>query len=190
VGERLRWLLDPAVIPFIAIAFAWAVWAFGAAVEYDTHVKFEGKIKRGIRIWSEPLPVDIERFLRNLSRSILSTRTGRFIRKQDNAVLVQASRVRSWLRIWRWPCVAYIDLGNEEPRIEYRSPISITLFFAMLTGIAIWVNFRTIAALIAVLIGPSMVVVPMLFQRRQILDFVDRTMKANSRQSRAENKAS
>jgi hypothetical protein len=164
---------------FLAIASAWALWAFGATVEYDAHVKFESKMKRGIRIWSEPLPIDVERFLRDLPRSILSTRTGRFIRKQDDVVLIQASRVRSWLRIWRWPCVAYIDLDKEEPRIEYRNPISTTLFFTVLTGIAIWASSRSAAALIAVLIGPTMVFVPMLFQRRQILDFIGRTMRVH-----------
>ena len=193
MDERLSWLLDPSFAPFIAIVFAWAIWALGATVEYDTHVKFEGKMKRGIRIWSEPLPVDVERFLRDLPRSILSTRTGRFVRKQADIVLIQGIRVQPWY--WRrWsgtPCVAYVDLHNEVPRIEYRDPISTTLFSAILIGMAIWASFLYVTALIMVLIGLLMFVVPFLIQRRQILGFIDRTMGArSSHQPHVEHKVS
>jgi hypothetical protein len=185
MDERLRWFLDPSLVPFIVIASTWAIWAFGAAVEYDTHVKFEGKLKRGIRIWSEPLPGDMERFLGNLPRSILSTKTGRFIKRQDDAILIQGVRLGRWRR--GTPCIAYVDLQKEEPKIEYRNPISTTLFFVALIGMAIWASFLHVTSLIAVLISLLMLAVPFLVQKRQILNFIDRTMRScSSHQTRVE----
>jgi hypothetical protein len=148
-----------------------------SVVEYFTYIKFEGKIRRGIKTWSEPLPVDIKRFLRELPHSILSAKTGRFIKKQGNTVLIQGILVKPrWKCVRTTPCVAYIDL-RKKPKIEYRYPISTTLFWTTWTGMSICMSFVDTAAPIFVLLGLAGLVVPTFFQRRQILNFVDRARK-------------
>jgi hypothetical protein len=176
----------------LADMLAYVVLIIWIAVEYYTYITFEGKVKRGIRTWSEPLPVDIERFLQELPRSILSAKTGRFIKKQGNTALIQGIRVKPWWkRVSNTPCVAYIDLCKEKPRIEYRNPISTVLFLITWTGMSIYMSFADAAALIFVLIGLVGLVVPLLIQRRQIRGFVDRTMRArSSHQPRAGHEAS
>ena len=184
MSENPDWWADLPGLLAVAGMLAYVVLIIWIAVEYYTYIKFEGKIKRGIRMRSEPLPNDVERFLQELPRSILSTKTGRFIKKQGNTVLIQGIRVRPWWRRVRTtPCVAYIDLRKEKPRIEYRYPISTTLFWIVWTGTAICMSVVDAAVLVFVLMGLSAFVVPPFIQRRQILRFVDRAMKTRASNS-------
>jgi hypothetical protein len=179
-GANLPGLLALAGILAYLVLIIWIV------VEYYTYIKFEGKTKRGIMMWSEPLPIDVERFLRELPRSLLSKRSGKFIKKLNDTVLIQGIRVKPWWKRGRnTPCVAYIDLCKEKPRIEYRNPISTTLFLIAWIGISIYISCIHAAALIFTLVGLVGLVVPLLIQRGQIRGFIDRTMRRRSGTSHA-----
>jgi hypothetical protein len=105
VGEVLRtmnevWFAIPVFAAFIVLSIT-------AVIEVARHGRFEGKMKRGLPVWREVLPKDITAFLTDLSEDITDGH-GRFIRKQNDIVLVQGIHL---MKKALFPYVGYIDLS-------------------------------------------------------------------------------
>ena len=138
----------------------------------DLHflLDYVGEIKRGIKIWSEPLSPARRVFLTSLTRDIVEERSLPFRPKVVGFIKLQGSRVLIQRRRagWRtsWPCVGYVDLRKANPVIEYRSslPMHLLLLPFVLTIVAIPV--------IGLILG-----VNYWMERGAILDFIDEQMK-------------
>ena len=112
------------------------------AVEATRFIQYDGRMKRGLKIGADPLPSEMEYFLRHLSNDITDHVTVAFIKKRGAAVLIQpVPRLRfRGLGVWY---VGYVDLSAEQPRIEYRAPISATLWLlAIMLGatVLMWIE--------------------------------------------------
>ncbi|MFN8453103.1 MAG: hypothetical protein U0401_00265 [Anaerolineae bacterium] len=105
-------------------------------------IKRTGKIKRGIRVWSEPLSPSMRAFLEGLTEDIVEERqlffrkvkVG-FIRVENGEAVIQYRR-----KYWStsWPYVGYVDLRKVGP-IEYRAslPMHLCLLPFILTIVVI-----------------------------------------------------
>ena len=91
------------------------------AVEATRFIQYDGRMKRGLKIGADPLPSEMEYSLRHLSNDITDHVTVAFIKKRGAAVLIQPVPRLRYRGLWY---VGYIDLSAEQPRIEYRAPIS------------------------------------------------------------------
>ena len=64
--------------------------AVAAIVEASRHTQYESKMKRGVPVWAESLPAGLRVALDQFGEDVLD-RHGRFVRKQDNVVLVHGA---------------------------------------------------------------------------------------------------
>ncbi len=127
----------------IAVMIASALWGIASEIEVYFFVRPDGAIKRGIGIGSEPLPFDQENFFRYLPDGVFKEPSGAFIKKTNDAVLVQNFPVKNALIMWFGrrrlpPCGAYIDLNASQPRIEYRIPFSVIPSFVAGAAFVFW----------------------------------------------------
>jgi hypothetical protein len=134
-----------------------------------------------VKVWSEILPEDMKRFLRRLPSDIIDDKTGTFIRKENNVVLVQYYPTKKWW--WRRNAgllqyVAYIDLREKEPRIQYRIPISSLPFVVLWIVIVVLFSFYDITALFLVAFSVLVLYIAHIDQRKQILRLINKKMQA------------
>ena len=85
--------------------------------------RLSGSMTRGLPIWREDLPQDMEQSLRKTLWEV-DTDNG-FIRVDGQLRLVQA---RHAMYRTAWPYVARIDLGAQPPQIEYRTGLAGVLY--------------------------------------------------------------
>lgn len=142
------------IICIIGAILAWMVWSY---FETRCFWKYDGKMKRGMKVWSEPLPPNVVRFLRRFPGESIDGKEGAFIRKHEDVVLVQHYPTETWW--WRWgnrgcpTYVGYIDLREKEPKLEYRAPVSGLLFVALWMGMAILISLYDVRAILMVLVA-------------------------------------
>jgi len=139
-------------------------------------------MNRGVKVWSETLPEDMKRFLRRLSSDTIDEKTGTFIRKESNVVLVQYYPTKKWW--WQRNAgilqyVAYIDLREKEPRIQYRIPISSLPFVVLWIVIVVLFSFYDITALFLVAFSVLTLCIAHIHQRKQILRLINEKMQAS-----------
>jgi hypothetical protein len=82
--------------------------------------RFDGPIKRGVRIGSEPISLELHQFLEKLSAPIRYDRS--FIRKEGREVLI-AEEKPLWIILGGenlWTYIAYVNLDTLERRVEFR----------------------------------------------------------------------
>ena len=94
-------------------------------VEQQRFNRFEGNIRRGVRLWAEPLAWETRQFLETLAGSVRDERW--FVRKEGSEVLVGEERgfwSSFWARRNALRYVGYINLSSPESRIELRAPLS------------------------------------------------------------------
>ncbi len=180
---------DSIVPVIVAVMF---VWAIVAGIEDAPFMRLEGSVKRGIEIGSGPLSFEQEKFFRDLPDGILDKPSGAFIKKADNAVLVQHLGAQEVAKMWPrkrtpFPCVAYIDLNSSQPRIEYRIPIWpipflamwLTLFLGMiLGGLVSTRSLWPLALLVPLALVAWIVYEDNAIQRERILALISEKMQA------------
>jgi hypothetical protein len=144
-----------------------------------------GRIKRGVRIWAEPLPADMKLFLRSIPDNSIYRWAGAFLKKRNNAVLVQPYPIRKWLGIQErrgagsLPYVAYIDLGTREQKVQYRLPVSGLAFYVLWMAMAIYFSMQDLRGTIVVLIGAFLFVVRHFYQRKMIFELIRKCMRVH-----------
>ncbi len=178
----------------IATVIVWNVWWIISRIEVFFFVRPKGSVKRGIGIGSDPMSLDQENFFRYLPDGVLDDPSGAFIKKADNAVLVQNLPAQGALtmllgRRTSLPCVAYIDLNGGQPRIEYRIPVSPIPGFGMFTAFAVlwWMGFAftwdaltLLVPLLFVAIGSWMIYHDLVTQKKRILALISEKIQAHS----------
>lgn len=145
------------------------------------HLRYGGKLKRGVKIWSELLSKDMTNFLRRLPGDFVDEETGAFIRKENNTVLIKhqhTKNIRLWLNRSALLYVAYIDLRVKKPRIQYRIPISTFLFLSTFIAIGAWIGYQQPSAL--VMLGLVLVILLAVYfdQRERIMRLITKAMYA------------
>jgi hypothetical protein len=124
----------------------------------DTYLllsKSRQKLKRGFRIAAKPLSPDVRLYLESLPENVYEMKrilfkdvTVGFILVNGRERLIQIRNER-----WRtsWPYVAYVDLSQPVPMLEFRAslPMHLVILPFIITGIAIpfvalimWFNYR------------------------------------------------
>jgi len=172
------------------------IWTVALYIEcLFLHGRYGGRLKRGIKVWSEPVSEDVKHYLQRLPDDIVDYETGAFIRKEQNVVLIQPFNIKRARRQWLWRkgisfYTGYIDLRVKEPRIQYRAPFfSFTLFFTTLTGFlataflaafAEGISFRGILILSFVtLILGLIFYIGHVVQRDSVLRFIKKKMRSS-----------
>lgn len=126
----------------IGVSLALSLWSL---YEQQRFNRFEGNIRRGVRVWAEPLTWETRQFLETLGDSV---RDGRwFVRKEGHEVLIGEER-NIWSSFWSrrnaLRYVGYINLSAPESRIELRAPLSslVASLFGLVTAfVVIWFFF-------------------------------------------------
>lgn len=90
------------------------------------HVAPHGRLKRGVCIWKEVLPKEMEQYLRELSWDVHNERA--FIRVEGQERLIRGRQLSRWRWRTSWPYVDYIDLKEDQPKLQYRMPLPNLLF--------------------------------------------------------------
>ncbi len=88
-------------------------------INYYRMTRFSGSMKRGIPIWREHLPKNIEELLRYMWQDVKND--SGFIQIDGDLRLVSS---HSWFFWTPWPYVGNIDLGVQSPKIEYRAGVA------------------------------------------------------------------
>ncbi len=108
--ENFSFLLAPMILAF-------AIWSI---YERRLFTRFEGKLKRGIMIWIQPMTWEVRQFLETLPAAVRNGK--RFIRKEGREILI--SEERPWWGRNSWYYIAYVDLNAPDNRLEFRMPAS------------------------------------------------------------------
>jgi hypothetical protein len=139
---------------------------------FDTYslLKRTGKIKRGVKVWSEPLSESMRTFLESLTEDIIEERqflfrkkVVGFIKVENGEVLIQYRR-KSWST--SWPYVGYVNLRKANPVIEYRASLPMHLFLTPF-----------IVSIVAIPFVGVLMVVNYLLERGAILSFIRKRME-------------
>lgn len=107
---------------------------FGGFLEVMFLIRYEGKIKRGFKVWSKPLSEDFRKYLLSLSADIVETRNNLFVKQKAGFIRVRNGEILIRYRrpYWgtSWPYVGYVNLSDVEPVLEFRSSVLTHLFLA------------------------------------------------------------
>lgn len=131
-GDQLLNLVS-ILLPIIAF-IAFAIWFL---IDNYRFYRFEGNIKRGVKIWSKELSYDSWQYLSALKQDIVEQKKmlfseykSDFIRVQDNEILVYSSpkKFESSFII-----IGYIDIETPIHELEYRMSLSGLIFLALFT---------------------------------------------------------
>jgi len=133
--------------PFSLLAIFVAFVCFGVWFVVDAYLigKFDGKIKRGIKIWSKELSYDSWQYLLGLKNDVVEYQTilfleskTAFIRVQDTQVLIY-STPRHFRSSWEY--VGYVDLTSPNPELEYRASLPGIIFLIPFTVFGLLIFF-------------------------------------------------
>jgi hypothetical protein len=123
-------------------------------------MRASGPLKRGIPVWQEELPDDVSRFISGLHNNIIERHS--FILIGPEAALVYAMPKHFGTS---WPYVAYIDLTNVTPTIQYRVSLPSLIFL-----------IPFVVTIVAIPFVFPLMLVNHLILRKAILDFVSKCM--------------
>jgi hypothetical protein len=180
-----RWI---SVLPLIGILAAMPTWVIWRIVEFRFYLSRAGRMKRGVKVWVESLPTDMKLFLRSIPDNSTYRSAGAFLKKCNNAVLVQPYPIQMWLgmRMRRgaggFPYVAYIDLGARKPKVQYRLPASSLAFYVLWMAMIIYASMQDLRVTIFVLLGAFLFVVRHLYQRKMIFELIRKCMRIDQTQ--------
>lgn len=167
-------------VAFAAVMIGLSCWSI---IDKKAFLSRTGRMKRGVEVWTEPLPEETIRFLRIIPNNSIYGSKGAFLKKQNNAVLVQPHLTQFWLgisvrhRSRSFAYVAYIDIHSSEPTIQYR--LSTFSFLSLLFGL-FWTAMvvgasllsQKLESLILLLFLSLFIVLGHTLQRRKILKFI------------------
>jgi len=119
-----NWLL----IISLFVAILSFVWGF-----FDLYylMRYEGKIKRGIKVWSKPLSDDLRNYLLTLSSDVIETKKTLFFETKTGFIRIENREALIYYRRphWgtSWPYVGYVDLSEPDSVLEFRSSLPMHL---------------------------------------------------------------
>ena len=133
---------------FLVAALGVGLWGM---VERNKFIRFEGPMKRGMKIGGRTLSVEEAHFLREMRKSF--RQRGWFIRKLGREALIVDQRAWAHFggrrRREPWAYAGYVDLRQPQPRLEFRAQWSSLAMFVMLFaiyGLAFWGFYTSVDA--------------------------------------------
>ncbi|HMS00765.1 MAG TPA: hypothetical protein PKE62_16055 [Anaerolineales bacterium] len=128
------------VLLFVLVFVAFSVWMIS---DFYRFTKVEGKLKRGIKVWSRQLPNNAWLALLSMKADFIepnssSVRPKKFIRIHDDEILIFSSPEKSHSS---WECVGYVERSSINSKLQYRMslPGIIFLLLGNIIGIVIFV---------------------------------------------------
>ncbi len=154
-----------------------------ALIDSNHFIQYDGEMKRGIKVGSEPLSTDLEGYLRNLSSDVLKEQTTAFIKKRDQIVLIQPIPNFSHRNVGLW-YVGFVDLSSAEPQIDYRTPISGILMLAIMVGVFVFRAFNgspneTIGAVCVLGIMIPILVIAHATSKRVVRKYIEKSIQSS-----------
>lgn len=137
-------------IPYLFLASFIVFICFGMWFVIDGYLirRFEGKIKRGVKIWSKELSHDSWQYLLNLRNDVVEYRKMLLSEQKTAFIRVQAGEAVIFSMPQKfhssWPYVGYVDLTSAGPELEYRASLPGIIFLIPFTifGLIIFaINF-------------------------------------------------
>ena len=115
--------MNPDTVHYLVFYFVFTF--LGSIYQISQLIRPEGKLRRGFRMRSEDLPDNYRLLLLSLTDDVSDdyyqlNQATHFIRVKNGQYLIRASK---WGWYTFWPVVAYTNLQDPHPRIEYRSPL-------------------------------------------------------------------
>lgn len=112
--------------PVAVVSFFWGF--------FDLYffIRYEGKIKRGIKVWSKPLSDNLRNYLLTLSSDVIETKKALFFERKTGFIRVENDEALIYYRRphWStsWPYVGYVNLSEPDCVLEFRSSLPMHLF--------------------------------------------------------------
>jgi hypothetical protein len=94
-------------------------------------IRFDGNMKRGIKIGTDFLSFEIVEKLRSLKSDIVEEDTKAFIRKENQVVLIQPISHLFHRNLGFW-YIGLVDLSARRPRIAFYTPFSAIIIVTIL----------------------------------------------------------
>ncbi|MFN3492690.1 MAG: hypothetical protein ACK40V_10765 [Anaerolineales bacterium] len=133
------------MITLILIISAFVLFGVWFLIDMSLFDRYEGKIKRGIKIWSRELDIKSWKYLSSLRQDTVEEKEylflkfkQSFIRKHDGEVLIL---VRPENFTSTWVCTGYVDLSSPTRELQYRMAI---------TGLILLIIFNVLGVLLFV----------------------------------------
>ena len=140
------------LLPLYAPLIMFGIFFWGI-LDVNLLLKRDGKIKRGVFVWSEDLTPEMRTFFENLTGDIIEEEEGSFWKAKSGGFILVENReilIQYRKRNWRtaWPYVGYVNLEAKEPELEYRTSLPMLLFLLPFV-VGILVNPAVLLVLIA-----------------------------------------
>ncbi len=126
----------------LLIVLAFVIFVIWMLNDFYRFTKFDGKLKRGIKVWSRGLPSDAWQTLLSMKTNFIESNASslqprKFIRVEQDEILIFSSPEKSHSS---WECVGYIERVSAIPELQYRMslPGIIFLLLGNIIGIIIF----------------------------------------------------
>ena len=124
-------------IEILLVGCTFLVFAVWLLVDWYRFTRFQGKLKRGVRVWSRDLLPSTWQFLLSMQSDFVqqkrsSSRPERFIRIQGDEILIYSSPEKFHSS---WACIGYVEKTSPVPRLEYRMSVPGIIFLFLSTVI-------------------------------------------------------
>jgi len=158
----------PIALGVLVIGFSLVLGVWGV-IDMNNLRNMDGDIKRGFKIWSQPLTMEQLRYLKQLSGNVIeelhTTRQPSFIQKNNDQILIFANNQTLRNTI---PYLGYVNLSSPNPDLEFRSSLPIHLLLIVFA--------------LSVFLFPFVVIMFIIFfstQKQSIEDFLQKKIKEN-----------
>ena len=148
-------------------------------------IEYEGSMKRGMKIGSEFLPEDITNYLRNFSSDIKSDETKEFIRKEDQALLIQPIPYFFHKNLGLW-YIGIVDLSKRRLKITFYTPFSGVLLIVLLLSMFAYQLFtgpesEIFRSFCMVIFIPALYGITHQFSKNVVLKYIIKNMQSKRR---------
>lgn len=127
------------MITLLLIIFAFALYIVWFIVDMSLFERYEGKLKRGVKVWSRELDAKSWKYLSSLQRDVVEEKEylflkfkQRFIRKEHHEALI-FSRPDGLSSTWI--CLGYVDLNSPTRQIQYRMALTGLILLIILNAL-------------------------------------------------------
>jgi hypothetical protein len=106
------------ILLLLLVSLIFSVWNLA---ERRTFLRFEGNLKRGVMIWTDPLAGEMRQWLETMPADFRDKQG--FMRKEGREVLVVVENRPLWGIVNRrrqWPYIGYINLAEPQSQLEFR----------------------------------------------------------------------
>jgi hypothetical protein len=174
---------------FIIIIIGLGLWGF---YEMSRFTRPDGKLKRGVKIWSKPLSWEAGQLLETLPRLTRYNRSFILIEGREALIATERPFWQTGRRGRRIPLIGYVNLNEPENRLEFRMPLSALVTLIFITFVVLIFAANLFMVLKGDLFGGSYLwLLPFVFlvvyigalvhnyyrERNLLLDILDRAME-------------